>query len=118
MLVYVDIYIRMLHFELRLKKRYDTKSNVKVNIIMNKQRQVHLFPISAYGCLVEVGRYNYASAKEALETHSHQDCYEFCYVAWTSQTLLVLICTLKAPPICGLMEPPEHALFALKQVDY
>jgi AraC-like DNA-binding protein/mannose-6-phosphate isomerase-like protein (cupin superfamily) len=48
---------------------------------MNKQRQVHLFPISAYGCLVEIGRYNYASAKEALETHSHQDCYEFCYVA-------------------------------------
>ena len=31
---------------------------------------------------------------------------------------LLLICTLKAPPICGVMEPPEHALFALKQVDY
>jgi hypothetical protein len=31
---------------------------------------------------------------------------------------ILLICTLKAPPICGLMEPPEHALFALKQVDY
>ena len=31
---------------------------------------------------------------------------------------LVSICTLMAPPICGLMEPPKPALFTLKQVDY
>jgi adenylate kinase family enzyme len=31
---------------------------------------------------------------------------------------VVSICTLMAPLICGLMEPPKHALFTLKQVDY
>jgi len=67
----------MLHFALRSWQYYDTKSNMNIT----NQRQVYHFPIGTYGCLVEIGRYNYNSARKALGKHIHPCTYEFVYVA-------------------------------------